>query len=111
MARHWVGFLCKKTLRCHMTQSTILAAGISAAPSTDVAVAAGAMVTVGIFSADAGSLSPGNDFSIVQVTPGAENYVGALNNSYRATQLSGPGTFRINRPALAGTAFGVFLEV
>lgn len=94
-----------------MTLSTILAVGVSDAPSTDVVIAALAVVKVGIFSAAAGSLSPGSDFAIVEVTPGAENYVGALNNSYRSTQLNGPGTYRIKRPALTGTAFGVFLEV
>lgn len=94
-----------------MTISTILAVGVSAAPSTDVVIAALAVVKVGIFSAAPGGLTPDSAFTIVEVTPGAENYVGSLNNSYRSTQLSGPGTYRIKRPALTGTAFGVFLEV
>lgn len=94
-----------------MTQSTILAPGVSADPSTDVVVAAGATVTVGIFSATPSALAPGDEFSIKQLTPGEPNYLGALSNSYRTTQLSGPGTFRIDRPALTGPAFGVFKDV
>lgn len=38
-----------------MAQATILAAGTTAATSTDVTVAAGASVTVGIFTSAAGA--------------------------------------------------------
>ena len=94
-----------------MTISTILAPGLAAAASADVVVLAGETVTVGIFSAVAGALRPGDEFSVTQITPGAENYLGSLGNQPRSTQLVGPGTFRVNRPLLAGLAFGVFKEV
>lgn len=93
-----------------MTQSTVLAAGITAASSTDIVVAAGATVTVGIFSAVADAVPLGLSFGIDQVTPGASNTIGSLDGSKRQVGLSGPGTFRVKRPAYTGTAFGVFLE-
>ena len=94
-----------------MTISTILAPGLAAAASADVVVLAGETVTLGVFCDSATELSPGSSFSIVQVTPGVPNYVGALSNQYRAGQITGPGTFRVLRPALEGVGFGVFKEV
>jgi len=93
-----------------MTQSTVLAVGITAATSTDIVVAAGVTVTVGIFSAVADSVPLGLAFGIDQVTPGASNTIGCLDGLKRQVMLSGPGTFRVKRPAYTGTAFGVFLE-
>lgn len=93
-----------------MAQSTILAAGNTAATSTDIVVAAGAFVWVGIFSAANATLPVEVDFTVFQDTPGADNTVVLLDNNYRAIQLIGPGTFRVGRPAYTGTAFGVFLE-
>lgn len=95
-----------------MAQLTaILAAGNTAATSTDIVVAAGAVVTVGIFSAAAGELPAGIAFRIAQKTPGVDNEQIKLTNSFRSTTLVGPGTFRVKRPAYTGTAFGVFTEV
>ena len=91
-----------------MAQSTILASGTTAATSTDIVIAAGDSVTVGIFSADANDITDGS-FSINQVTPGAVATIGSLNLYNRSTQLFGPGTFRVKRPVLT-TAFGVFLD-
>lgn len=93
-----------------MTQSTILASGTTAAPSTDVVVAAGAVVKVAIFSADPGASMAGNACAVVDVTPGAPNWVGDLNQSQRSMHLNGPGTFRVVRPVLP-VAFGVCLDV
>lgn len=93
-----------------MTQSTVLAAGITAATSTDIVVAAGATVVVGIFSAAADAVPPGLVFGIDQDTPGADNTIGSLDGTRRQVSLSGPGTFRVKRPAYTGTPFGVFLE-
>lgn len=93
-----------------MAQSTILAPGNTAATSTDVVVAAGATVVVGIFSAANDALVPQVYFTVFQDTPGADNTAALLNNNYRALAIVGPGTFRIARPAYTGTAFGVFLE-
>lgn len=93
-----------------MTQSTVLAAGITAATSTDIVVAAGATVVVGIFSAAADAVPAGLVFGIDQDTPGADNTIGYLGGAQRQVSLAGPGTFRVKRPAYTGTAFGVFLE-
>lgn len=92
-----------------MTQSTILASGTTAATSTDIVVAAGAIVTVGIFSANPGASLAGRGLEVLQVTPAADNLVTVLDETQRSTQLNGPGTFKVARPVLA-TAFGVFLD-
>lgn len=93
-----------------MPQSTMLAAGITAATSSDIVVAAGATVTVGIFSAVADQMPGWLAFTIDQVTPGASNSIGSLDGTRRQIVLAGPGTFRVNRPAYTQTAFGVFIE-
>lgn len=93
-----------------MAQSTILSAGNADATSTDVVVAAGASVWVGIFSAVADALPAQNNFLVQQDTPGADNTLHLLNTNARSVRLFGPGTFRVVRTAYLGTAFGVFLE-
>lgn len=91
-----------------MAQTTILASGTTAAASTDIVIAAGASVTVGIFAADANDVTDGV-FAIQQVTPGAVATIGQLNIGKRTTIIDGPGTFKVARPVLT-TAFGVFLD-
>lgn len=93
-----------------MAQSTILAAGNTAATSTDVVVASGATVVIGIFSASADTVPADVRFSVFRDTPGADNTMILLNNNCRAVTITGPGTYRVGRPAYTGTAFGVFLE-
>lgn len=93
-----------------MAQSTILAAGNTAATSTDVVVAVGVAVWVGVFSASPDTLPVQVSFVAFQDTPGADNAIGFLSNNARMIRLVGPGTFRVTRPAYTGTAFGVFLE-
>lgn len=93
-----------------MAQSTILAAGNTDATSTDIVVAVGVSVWVGIFSAVADALPVQNNFIVFQDTPGADNTLALLNNNARSMRLFGPGTFRVGRTAYTGTAFGVFLE-
>lgn len=93
-----------------MAQATVLAADVTAAVSTDIVVAAGAVVTVGLFSASAGRLPEGTVLAVEQDTPGADSVVDYLHNHKRTAVLSGPGTFRVRRPAYTGTAFGVFTE-
>ena len=98
-----------------MTQSTILAAGITEATSTDIVIAAGATVVVGIFCSDADKPISYQDqlageFKILQDTPGADNVVLTLNYISPSTILSGPGTYRVKRAAYVGKPFGVFLE-
>jgi hypothetical protein len=93
-----------------MTQSTVLAVGDTAAISTDIIVAAGSAVTVGIFSVVASHMPGGIAFSISMKTPGADTVVATLDGSRRQVVLAGPGTFRVRRPDYTGTAFGVFIE-
>lgn len=93
-----------------MTRSTAMDAGITAETTTDIVVAAGSSVTVGIFSAVADSVPLGLTFGIDQLTPGASNTIGCLDGSRRQVVLAGPGTFRVKRPAYTGTPFGVFVE-
>ena len=96
-----------------MTQTSILAPGVTAGTSTDIVVAAGAAVTVGIYASAADAILPlVVHFSIWQDTPGGDNKLGnaALRQNARQIVLSGPGTFRVKRPAYSGTAFGVFVE-
>lgn len=97
-----------------MTQSTILATGTTAATSTDVVIAAGSVVTVGIFCA-APDVPVGLDwepiqFTVLEKTPGADNKIDTLNFGKKAVVLSGPGTYRVARPAYTGSPFGVFVE-
>lgn len=99
-----------------MAQSTILAAGITGATSTDIVVAAGAVVTVGMFCAEIDkpvnySEIIATKFEIMQDTPGADNLIFTLNYAKPSTVLSGPGTYRVKRIAYVGKPFGVFLEV
>ena len=93
-----------------MAQTIILAPGSSAATSTDIVVPAGDVVTVGIYTAIAAVAPTGARFSVMQGTPGADNVLASLNNYSRTTALVGPGTYRVQRPAYAGTGFGVFTE-
>lgn len=98
-----------------MTQSTILAAGITDATSTDIVIAAGATVVVGMFCADIDKPVAYPDiiatkFEIMQDTPGADNIIFVLNYAKPSTVLSGPGTYRVKRIAYVGKPFGVFLE-
>lgn len=93
-----------------MAQATILAAGNTAATSTDIVVAAGESVTVGIFAASAAQVPTDAAFIVEQDTPGADNIVARLGQQQRATVLAGPGTYRVSRAAYTGTAFGVFTE-
>lgn len=93
-----------------MTQTTILAAGVTAATSIAVAIPAGATVTIGMF-ATAGLFIP-NDvvFSINMKTPGTDNVIDQLFITKKQVQVNGPGQFTVTRPSYVGDAFGVFVE-
>lgn len=91
-------------------QSTILAPGTTAATSTDVTVAAGAVAVVGIFKETEGADEAIVHFRVKQDTPGADSPVAVLDNWNRSASLTGPGVFRVERVAFDGTPMGVFLE-
>ena len=91
-----------------MTQTTILAAAATAATSTDVAVAAGGVATVGIFTA-AGSPEANMQASLMIDTPGGDVLYCYLTGTNPVVVLSGPCTARVYRPASA-KSFGAFSE-
>jgi hypothetical protein len=65
---------------------------------------------LGIFPAAGGTLRSSVAFHVLADTPGSDRVVAKLSSACQATQLSGPGTYRVRRPAYTGTAFGVYLE-
>lgn len=84
--------------------ANILAAGNSAATSSDVTLADGASATLSLMVAS-GSL-PANAEAVVYVdTSGADTEVGRLTALDPAKQVSGPGTYRVKR--IPGPTFGV----
>lgn len=92
-----------------MTQSTILTSGSSQTTSSDVTVAAGSTVTVGIFPAS-GGLAQGAEAIVYLDTPGGDLPLQNLGNALPACQIVGPCTFRVRRIATGGVDFGIFLE-
>lgn len=92
-----------------MTQTTILAVGVTAATSADIVIAAGSSVTVGIFTDSASIDTRESGFTIFQDTPGLDVEVSSLTAD-KSVQIAGPGTFRVKRTESTGKAFGVFIE-
>ena len=92
-----------------MAQSTILAAGTSAANSSDIVVAAGATVTVGMFVAS-GNL-PAQPLYLFQKTPGGSVRVAQLSATRPSIAISAPGTYFVARDTnTGGLSVGAFLE-
>lgn len=92
-----------------MPQQTILPAGSTAATSSDVVVAAGGSVTLGIFSS--GAIPSGAAFRVFVKTPGADMEIAHLSKSRPVLSLLGPATYRVRRATLSGGAsVGVFSE-
>ena len=91
-----------------MAQTTILAAGTTNAQSVDVAITAGIPKVIGLFVAS-GALDPNVECVVALKTPGSDTVIGRLTYARPALQLSGPGTYRVIRPAVA-VAVGVYLE-
>lgn len=92
-----------------MAQSTILAAGVTAATSTDVVVTTAAPIAVGAFVAS-GTIPHDTTLQVMADTPGGDVLVAALTMNRPAINLTAPGTYRVVRPALPGTAVGVYSE-
>lgn len=82
--------------------------GLGAGTSTDVAIASGSSVTVGLFVAS-GGVPPQDYATIMQDTPGGDNVVANLSGAKPSAVLSGPGTFRVVKP-VTSVAVGVFTE-
>jgi opacity protein-like surface antigen len=94
-----------------MPLSSVLAVGTTSAVSTDIVIPAGSTVTVGIYFSASTGQGAGSAAHVNQATPGADNFLLALDALNRSTVLIGPGTFRVTRQATAGPALGVFTEV
>jgi hypothetical protein len=77
------------------TQTTILAAGTTAASSTDVTVASGEVKKIGIACASA--IPADDECTLFEVTPLGVNPIMQLSNSQPST-LVGCGTYRVKRP-------------
>lgn len=96
-----------------MAQVTVLALGTTQATSSDIVVPAGASYAVGLFANTAQILPGGVDLDIVIDSPGADTVIGTLtsiSDGLPAVSVTGPGTFRVVRPAYDGTPVGVFVE-
>lgn len=75
----------------------ILAAGTTAATSTDVTLAAGVYGRVTIFSAT-GQIPFYTNLELRIDTDGADGLITILNAQQQSYLLVGPGTFRVFRP-------------
>lgn len=92
-----------------MAQNTILAAGTTAATSSDVVVAAGVTVTIGIFTDNAAGI-PGNTGVEVYIdTPGLDRNMFGLSGARPVQLVTGPCTLRAIRPVVSVNV-GVFTE-
>lgn len=94
-----------------MAQSTILAAGQTAAVAT-FSVADGEKVTVGAFCAS-GNMPASAYLTLRKVTPGAPNAVIRLQKGEWETVVDGLGDYEVNRSVLgcAGKDIGVYKDV
>jgi hypothetical protein len=91
-----------------MAQTTILAAATAAGTSTDVVIAAGATVTLGVFTAT--DSVPGNEGAAVYAdTPGSDLVIAELTGSHPVLQFVGPCTLRVKKGETSA-AIGVFSE-
>lgn len=91
------------------TQTAILAAATAAGTSSDVNVTSGASVTIGIYTSDAGGLPGDSRINVFLDTPSQDKFLFCLTPNDPARVLSGPGTYRCNKPA-STVAYGAFTE-
>lgn len=92
-----------------MAQATPLAAAKTAATSTDITVAAGATVTVGVFTDEAVGL-PANEGVVVYIdTPSNDNVAFLLSGACPTRVVSGPCTLRAVR-RVTSVNIGVYTE-
>ncbi len=89
-----------------MAQSTILVQGATeGAASTDVVIAAGTTVTVGMFAS--GGLDSSAFCYIYMKTPQADVLIGSLRPARPVKTIAGPGTVKIVRKS---GNIGIFLD-
>lgn len=93
-----------------MARTTVLTTGVTAATSSDIAVAQGQSIIVSIYQDTAGDYPANIKLAVNQATPGIDNTITLLDGLARQTLLVGPGTYRVVRPLYVGTPLGVFTE-
>lgn len=93
-----------------MAQTTVLAAAQTAAQSSDIVVAAGASVTVGLFAASDINMRVRCPIHIKG--PTGSRVIGYLTGRDTSTVLSSPGTYFVTRPSITalGLNVGVFTD-
>jgi hypothetical protein len=94
-----------------MAQTTVLAAGDTAANSSDITVVSGSSVTISLFSASVLPLS--TSYLIYLKTPSASVIsVGALNRDEPTVSIYSPGVYYVARTASSnpGVNVGVSLD-
>lgn len=89
-----------------MAQTTILAAGDTAADSSDVSIASGARVTLSLFSADALPLSCFADIYIKQ-PGGTITRIGGLSQASPSMAVTSPGVYFVRRYATSNPGVNV----
>ena len=87
----------------------LLLPGTSEGDSATMFLHAGTEAKVGIYADTDIPLPTGEEFEVVDVTPGHPNHICRLSNQERSTTIRGPGTFQVLRPKLTH-AFGVYVE-
>lgn len=93
-----------------MAQTVSLAPTVNDATSSNIVVAAGAEVVIGLYVAT-GQLSDAGQFeaTVTQVTPGAAVSVTKLSAATPSLVFKGPNTFAVVKPRTL-VAVGVFSE-
>lgn len=93
-----------------MPQATVLAAGQSAANSSDIVLSNLAVVTVGLFSPS--TIPSAFSFTVFQKTPSAAVKIATLSSEVPSLSISSPGIFYVARPDITsgGVNVGVFTE-
>jgi len=93
-----------------MAQTISLAPTVNNADSSNIVVASGAQVVIGLYVAS-GQLSDAGEFSatVKQVTPGSPNSIIKLSSAVPSEVFKGPNTFLVTKTQTL-VAVGVFSE-
>lgn len=93
-----------------MALTSILAPGTTSALSDPIVIASGVTVNVAIYGASGAVLPLPIKFAVEFTTSDAPTVIDRLDMLHAGTGLTGPGTFRVRRPAYTGDAFGVCVD-
>jgi hypothetical protein len=93
-----------------MAQTTVLAAGDTAANSTDITVTSGSNVTISLFSSANLPLSTSMDIYL-KTPSGTIMQVGDLNATTPAVSIYSPGVYYVSRPVTSNPSVNVGVSV